>query len=253
MSCQCVTYFPGTQPIVGPDSPSILVNLMAYWKMEEGGATNREDAHTGNYDLSSTGASAPAALIGNGSLLTGSSGHYLNNSSANFGVTGAMTIAGWARHVSISLGTSGVYIVGKTDWTTFLAPPDFPTAGYMIRINPSSRYAFWRGNGATSSEVVASGFAVSYNEWHFIVAGFDGTDSFIQINNGERFSATGLVSSVGVGDFKFGEAKGVGGATPMSGPDAVFDEWGFWFNRALSLADVSYLYNSGSGRTYPFT
>lgn len=245
-----------TQALTCPGSTPPLTDLLAYWELDEPtGVSPREDSHTGNYDLTTPGGvtsvTSSTGKISNGASLTGSPGVFLENSNAALGLTGPMTLAGWIYVSSITLGGGGQYVIGKTDMTAF-APPNFATAGYMIYINASGNLAFWQGNGATSAEVVWP-IVPSYGAWHYIVAGYTGSQSFIQVNNGTRQTGSGLTPTAGSQSFMAGGAKAAGSPTSMSGPDAIFDEWGLWLNRAISTTDASYLYNGGFGRTYPFS
>lgn len=244
-----------TQTLICPGTTPPLTDLLAYWELDEPtGASPREDSHTGNYDLTTPGGvtsvTASAGKISNGASLTGSPGVFLENSNAALGVTGPMTLAGWIYITSITLGAGGQYALGKTDMATS-APPNFATAGYMIYINTSGSLAFWQGNGATTAEVVWP-TVPSAGSWYYIVVGYTGSQSFIQVNNGTRQTGSGLTPTAGSQSFIMGGLKGAGGPTIMSGPDAIFDEWGLWLNRALSTADATYLWNGGNGRTYPF-
>lgn len=242
-----------TQPLDCLPDVSPLADLLAYWKMEEGEFTTREDSHTGNYDLS-PGGSPPAlsGVIGNATRLHGTSGTYLENNSAAFGITGAMTMAGWMNFSNFTLSAGGQYLVGKMNMG-LLAPPDFPTAGYMLYFNASGQLSFWQGNGVTTAEVSWTASSLSTGTWYYIAVGYTGSQAFIQVNAGTRQTGAGLTPTAGSEPFKFGEFKGAGGATPLLGPDVRVDEWGVWLNRALTTDDVTYLYRGGIGRTYPFS
>lgn len=235
------TYCSGGSVAPEPPSPDLLTDLLAYWKMEEDGLVLKEDSHTGNLDLTPNASTAPqqAGIINFGIRLFGSPGKTLKNHDAVFDVEGAMTIAGWVNFNSVAANT---FLVGKVDKEA----PDtgLPTEGYMLYLNASSQLAYWHGNGVTTSEVF-HGMVPSDGVWYFIVCGFEGGTQFIQVNNGSRTSLVGIANTPGLLQFVFGGAR----TLSISGPDAVFDEFGVWA-RALTLAEADYLYNSGAGNPF---
>lgn len=232
-----------------PDSDSILEGLVAYWSMDGGAGGAGDDSHTGNHDLSLTFVSAVPGILSNGIHLSGSPGGHMDNSDAVFGFTTAYTVAGWVYN-RLNIAGLGAYLIGKQDkWLG--SSGGFPTEGWMLYINSGGVFSHWHGNG-TSAVEVSDPLGFNNNEWIFIVCGFSGTAQFIQVNSGTRNMALALTPTVGPRPLQFGEVKGPSNPNQLIGPDAYFDEFGIW-NRVLTLAEVEYLYNSGVGRTYPFT
>lgn len=245
-----------TQCICGPavEADDLLVDLLAFWTMDETSA-NREDSHTGNHDLtpsSNDSSLTVPGVIGNAINLIGSSGNFAFNSGAQFGITGAMTMAGWIKFTNLAAGpVNGWYIVGKQNLAT-IDPGSF-TDGYMLILNTSNKFAFWQGDGASTSAVESSVVA-STGLWYFVAVGYTGSQIFVQVNNSTRIFAAGITPSVGDEDFQFSSYKGVDPPNPPEffGSQGYIDEFSIW-TRALSEDEVSYLYNSDRGRTYPFT
>lgn len=240
-----------TQALTCPGSTPPLTDLLVYWKMEEAGGVVHEDSHTGNYDLTSNGPYAPVTgKIAQGTLMDGSPGNQLSSSNAVFGLTGAMTIAGWISFSSFApSGLGGYYLVGKQDLA--LGAPGVSTAGYMLYIKEPGVFTFWQGNGVSTAEISWSSNVIA-GAWYFIVAGYTGTNQFIQVNNGTRQQQAGVTPTVSPLDFQFSGYKGQVPDQLVGLNDATVDEWGVWLNRALSTADATYLWNGGNGRTYPF-
>lgn len=229
--------------VTPPDEPpDVTIGLLAYWAMEEATGATREDSHSGNYDLLPTlNPAQDTGKIGFGTELFGSPGSMMNNSDAVFGLTGQMTLTGWIKFNAI---TANSFLLGKQDVAPPLPSADTPSEGYMLYINPLGALAFFVGNGTSTEQIVS--IIPTTNTWYFVSCGSNGSEIFMQIDSGIRNYGPGLTPTVGSQDLEFGSRHGA-----LVGPNAIFDEWGVW-NRVLSLEEIEYLYNSGTGRTYPF-
>ncbi len=86
--------------------------------------------------------------------------------------------------------------------------------------------------------------AISANTWYFIVADYTASTKTcrIRLNNGTVYSGTGTTNpSVLTAPLTFSYPYSVG----------YYDEW-FLYKRVLTAQQITDLYNSGAGRTYPF-
>lgn len=229
--------------VTPPDEPpDVTIGLLAYWAMEEASGATRQDSHSGNYDLSPTGNPIQdTGIIAFGTELFGSPGSFMGNSDTVFALTGQMTLTGWIRFNSVTVNS---FLLGKQDIVAGVPSASTPTEGYMLYINPLGALAFWVGNGISTQQIVS--IAPTINTWYFVSCGSNGSEIFMQINAATRNYGPGLTPTVGSQALEFGSLHGA-----LSGPNAIFDEWGVW-NRVLSLEEIEYLYNSGTGRTYPF-
>lgn len=236
-----------TQCICGPvetvTSEDVLLGLVAYWAMEEN-SVPREDSHTGGYDLALAGSdmASTTGIIGNAARPQGSPGNYMQSSNAVFEITGPMTITTWF-HFDGFVATK-LHGISKADMAT--------DNGYELFIE-SQQVVFKQGDGATTAQVT-SPTVLTTGIWYFIAVGYDGTNVFAQVNAGTRATAVGMIPGVASEAFRVAGGHspfGAGGQGFLLGVKDAIDETGIW-NRALSTDEVSYLYNSGAGRTYPF-
>ncbi len=112
-----------------------------------------------------------------------------------------------------------------------------------------------------NSSIVTSTITVSANQFYLIVCGYDSDldKVFIQVNNETRVLASGGGGSSSFNDETVPFIVG-GTGSPFSEPSnpddfdnmsGVLDQLCIW-NRALTSSEVSALWNSGSGRAYPF-
>lgn len=100
---------------------------------------------------------------------------------------------------------------------------------------------FGVGLGAGGSSTFFTGFAVNDGNWHFIAITYDGSIIRVYIDNVFRGQSASVSLDTIPTTLKF-QAYQFAGA---------IDEVGFW-NRVLTLTELTTLYNSGSGLTYPF-
>lgn len=224
-------------PVDPPSDP--LTSLLAYWKMEEGAGT-RQDSHTGNLDLSDRAATQNIdGKIGNAAYFIAYPDG-LNSTSAAFAPgTNSFTIAGWVR----LQGLIDTVILGKAS-----PGPD----GYRLSFNTASSmfvFSTYRNAGATST--ISSAITISDNVWYYVACGYESGTAriFFSTNGAAKTYTTAIGGSQTDSPNPFTVGYDSGGGD-LSGR---VDELGVWFNRVLSDADIAWLYNSGTGRTYPFS
>jgi hypothetical protein len=107
-------------------------------------------------------------------------------------------------------------------------------------------------NGGSGGGVEATTFgAVSTATWYFVVAQHDSVNNLLKISVNDGTMDTSAYSA-GVGDgaadFNIGRRSYPGFADHF---DGILDEIGIW-KRMLSSAEITELYNAGSGRDYAY-
>lgn len=158
------------------------------------------------------------------------------NTNSNIGISGAntRTVNVW---INISDGTAVDYVfcmgyTGVNNW-------------FAIYIDPSEVVQY-SGYGSDFS----TGASVTLNQWHMITATYTGTHVRIYVDGNETPTSnqaktlTTTAKPLVIGnrcDYD-----------PGSYYPGTIDEIGVW-NRTLNQTEITDLYNSGSGLTYPFT
>lgn len=219
-------------PAVNPGT----TNLVAWYTLESGGT----DATGRGNDLSATGSPGyVAGVVGN--AVDCSSGNYLSRADTADLSTGDVdfTICGWVKIDT----TSG------SNWSII---DKYGGAGsglreYLVYKNPSNQAALiLSSDGNTQSiSVTASTFgALSAATWYFVAAWHDSVNNIagISVNGTSNTSAY----SSGVRDssqaFRVGHGQ-------FTGFDGKIDEV-CMYKRVLTTDELTWLYNSGAGRTY---
>ena len=218
-------------------------NLISWWKLDETSGT-RYDSHGSNNlsDINTVGYAT--GKKGNAADFEGDNYEHLkinDNASLSFG-NESFTIVCWAKFET----TSGAkVIISKFDY-------GYKKKEYEVYQKVSTyRIGFKVSqNGTTENEVLANTFGdISAGTWYFIAAVHDSTnDKMIISINGTSDSinysggCNDNTSPFAIGcEFNSGAVK--------TQYDGLVDEAAIW-RRALTADEISWLYNSGNGRTY---
>lgn len=223
---------------------SLLTSLIAYWKLDEASGT-REDSHTNDLDLTDNNTVTQATgKVDNAGQFTAANTEYLSHTDDALLRTGDIdfTFAGWVYFDSLVAARG---ILSK-------ARPQNAGGEYEVFFNTGSSAISWWVRKADNSALVtldSSGTVFSTATWYWVEVYHDAASNVIgiRINNGTaaETAITGGVFS-GTNAFHLGALNG---AFTMSGR---LDEWGFW-KRRLTSDERAALYNSGNGKTYPFS
>lgn len=213
-------------------------NLLAWWSMDETGTATRADSDTDvAYDLTANGAGVNevSGVVSNAVYLTAS--EYLSSASfPNTVHTSDFTVGMW-----INIQTSGSanwHCIGQWGASTTL---------WLLYHNPNTEILTFLVDASAGSDGVATSDATwDDTDGNIFVVGVRSGDTMTLYVNGSAQSTTGDLSSSteSSGDVDLWinrEANAYG--------DCYYDEC-FIFTEALSSDDITWLYNSGSGRSY---
>jgi len=89
----------------------------------------------------------------------------------------------------------------------------------------------------------ASTFALTDTNWHFVAAGWDGSNIKISVDGGAFVTSpySGPIFGDGTGAFQ------IGSEAASNTWNGLIDEVGIWIGRALTQTEVGQLYNNGAG------
>jgi hypothetical protein len=223
-------------PFVPSNFDSLNAGLVAYWKFDEAvsGGSRYDSVNQNNLTDSGGAFGYVAGKVGNAAHKDNTPTNEYLSIAANGQVdySGDFTVGGWWYSGNT---TSQMAIVHKgaygssTEWAIGIGYPASAT----------SKLGFGVGNC-----LIDTGVTLTANTWYLIVADYTASTKAcrLRFNNGTVYSSTGtthpVVNANGMG---FGEHYSAG----------YWDEW-FLYKRVLTSQQMTDLYNSGAGRTYPF-
>ena len=215
---------------------TLLSGLVGFWKMN-GDATDVLGVSNGTVNGSSWG----GGKIGQGLALDGTAWVDVGTNAAIH--PPLITVAGWFYFDATPANGSRIL----NDW--------HQDGGH-------DRWIFYVAGGAllwyarTNYAVIVSpsfgsfGGAIPLNTWVHLAGTFDGTTARAYRDGAEVASASGAGNILHEGSMvvRFGR-QGIG---KDAGMDGTLDEVGMW-SRALLPGEVAELYNSGAGKSHPFS
>ena len=235
----------GRSNAVRPDDapmPSLLLSdLMAYWSLDETSGDFQDASGNGNtaYDDGPTPITRGAA----GKISSGAScedfGQCLRAPISD--VAGNFSISFWLKSSTTNYYTAmSQSDIGYIGWLLTVAPAE-PTFGISFQI-----YTGWPDGAGNEGAYCVTAPEVIDGEWHHIVCVKDGFDSFIY-KDGELADANSSAFAMWTAEsllMLFDNSTALGQTLV-----GTLDEVGIW-QRALSAAEASQLYNNGNGLAF---
>ncbi len=228
----------------------LIESAVAFWRMEEASGTRTDATGRGN-DLTDNNTVAQAAgRVGNAGQFVAANSEYLSRADNADLSTGDIdfSVAAWVYLDTKPASFSrGVLTKGGIDG-------DQPNDEYGLYYNLTlDLFRFLIANGTTFNAVSASSMgSPSTGQWYFLVAWHDSIANTIniQVDDGVVDSvATTIQPQDGAGAFNVGYWGS--GAEAGRYMDGRIDAVGKW-NRVLSAAERTELYNAGNGKEWPF-
>lgn len=222
-----IAFFPFTSEAALSDS------LVSYWAFEG----NSTDSH-GSNDGTDANISYNASFgkVGQGIDCNGTTSDIDLGSDASLNITSSMTLNAW------------IDLDDKNSYRRFIAKGSetgtVDTQYAMMYHQALNKwYVYTSDRTVTYSD--AYSLAVNINEWHMVTMVFNGSNVIIYVDGANKVTGSAIAAlNSSANNLSF--CNDSAGANFANGQ---MDEVGLW-NRALSDAEVSQLYNSGSGLTY---
>jgi len=216
---------------------SLFNGLVSYWKLDStASATDSLGVYTGtNTNISND----DSGKISNAYAFNGTSSY------VSFGdilkLTTAMSISIWVK-LSSTAGEKWA-IENANDIDTY--------KGFRITVygSPINQAGFLLQNGVDDNLDFSYGPNIADGIWHHVVATWNGTTAYLYVDNSKSTGQSWAHTMAYCTTTKFNLGKSIYNSNYWTGS---LDEVGIW-NRALTDTEVSQLYNSGSGRSYPFS
>lgn len=220
-------------------------NLVSYWKFDESSG-NAADSVGSNTLTNNNTITYAAAKINNGADMESGSSQYFS-----------------------AADSAGLSFTGDMSWSFWLKPESDTQAVLMMKIGSSGQRAYYgqllssttvrlgissNGTTVTIRDVTVPTVTMDGTTWVHIVMVYDASAGSVEVftNGTSRGTNTGLPTSIfdGTTAFEFGSYQEGGARSNYY--DGALDEMGAW-NRVLTSAEVTSLYNSGAGLAYPFS
>lgn len=224
---------------VTPPSP-LLTNLISYWKLDEASGA-RADSHGSNNLTDNNTVGSAAGIINNCADFISTNSEFLSHASnASLEMSGNtdFSISGWVKITTIqsqSLITKDDDAANSRDYTF-----DYLGAGGL---------RFYIKGGST---YICDSVSITIDTWHFIVAWYDSSNGQLHLRIDDTTTYNSVTGATGTdasaAQFRIGAREYLGFEDYS---DALIDEVGIW-KRVLSSQEITDLYNSGAGLTYPF-
>jgi len=235
--------------VSSPSKSTLLNGLKGYWKLDESSGTrNDSTANANNLTDVNSNTAAGTGQINNCGVFVAANGTFLNHADATeFQMgTGDWTLSAWLKFNSN---------VASTQYTCCYGQPG--NVGYAMGVFSGGAFGNISSN-AVSTGTFAGNAIANDNNWHLVIAEASGRPSSTLITcyldnaqaDQQSHSDSGTTNNATAG-FTLG-AKADGGGGFSNKYDGSIDEVGLW-NRALTSTERSLLWNSGSGKTYPFS
>lgn len=226
---------------------SLRKGLVGYWRLEEASGTRYDCSSTGAHLSDSNTCGQVTAKVGYGSTFLASGSKFLAATSSNkiqFSLSQPFTFAAWCKPTN---NATAQLIATHFDNTA--------VRGVSFAI---------QSTGQPSLSLYSSGSAYRYNigatvitdgTWRLIVGTYDGSGSQnginLYVNNVSE--APGRAGAGSMTDLNNAGVFELGGSTASTSAcyNGALDEVGVW-NRVLSAAELTQLYNSGNGTHFPW-
>lgn len=225
------------------DSQTLLTGLRSMWRMEEASGTRADSMGVNDLTDNNTVTSA-TGKVGTAADFESTNSESLSRTAAScvgLAASGrqSFTIAAWVQLESLGGGNYRGIVTKQTA----------TVVEYEFGLGTTDVLEFgMEDSGGNNGTVVQWSSAASTATWYFVVAWYDAVAQTIniQVNNGTAQSQSFTFEPAlnGTGDFY------IGSTAPFNLPwDGLIDQVMF-YNRTLSSAERSALYNSGNGRDF---
>jgi large repetitive protein len=226
------------KPVAGGGGSSTLLNgLISYWNCNESaGDGTLHDSINGHNSVSLDASQGTVCKIGAGLTFDGTGGISMGYVADLSPIT-AITISAWVYNTA-AYGS----IISNWEYS-----PDY--YGYNLWINMWCPYFAIDGSAAGGSIQGATDIG---DAWHLVTGTYDGSYLRLYVDAVEDADAVSYIDTIAYEascPFLIGTSAAGSGQSDFV---TYLDEISIW-NRALTQAEVTELWNSGTGKTYPFS
>ena len=226
---------------------ALIDSLVSYWKLDESsdgsGAVTRVDSHGSNDLTDNNTTPSGTGIINNGSDHEVANSEYLSRADADAASLkpgdADFSIAAWLKFESLTNLTQNLvakYAEGGNQ------------RSYALRLEGTTdKPGFALSNNGIGVDQAVWGSALVINIQYFIVGTYDATANEIGVSVNDETPVTAAHAGGAVDSTA---AFMLGAQQTINFLDGILDEVSFW-DKALSSAERTQLYNAGNGLAYP--
>lgn len=233
-------------------------NITSYYKLDETSGTISLNSHNQTLNGTMISLNSVTGIIGNAYNFSSTGTPRLNastiatESAYDFDRTTAYTVSGWFKLSSNGFGTNNRIVFNKADGGFAI--------GITLMFDTNNKLIWYHRDSGTGEDSITTVGTFTDTNFHHLVAVYDGSDSANGMKiyiDGANVSTTVVLNTVSATILN-NQPFIIGNFDPIVSPPTSFpmlgilDEVGVW-KRNLSQAEITQLYNSGNGLTYPFS
>jgi hypothetical protein len=234
---------------VATSGSSLLTDILAYWKYDEDSGTNLNDEVSTHDGTAQTGSTTGIdAKIDDGVEITTSTGDIYV---PNFNISGdQLSISCWFKLDVLPSTAATDYVILNANHSVS------PYFAFEIIIKQTTDYIAFKVTNTTPTTYNAqtANSVITTGTWYHLVCVLQGAGLTMQIhlnnsnvtNTSDAWSGTIFQNNAG---WSIGNSWYDGDGT--LGVDGILDEIGIW-DKKLSTAEISELWNGGAGNSHPF-
>ncbi|CAB4152755.1 Concanavalin A-like lectin/glucanases superfamily [uncultured Caudovirales phage] len=229
--------------IAGKGTPpsSLLTNLVSVYKAE----SNANDSFGTNNGTSQGGLTYATGKSGNSFVGNGTNA-YISFPDNSWNFTGSMSINIWA-YISSSSTNSVLY----SNYYYSSGGRDY---GFLLEHQSNGNLRFYMQTLSNSPVIVSTSYSGKYNSWKMITITKLQNGALRMYVDGVNISTDNTASNIYYNSLNYSSinaARYLGATYGYLENNGKTDEIGIW-NKVLTPTEITELYNSGSGKFYPY-
>ena len=227
---------------------ALIDNLISYWKLDEASGT-REDAHSTNDLTDNNTVLAAAGIINDGADFESANTESLSITDAaqsGLAITGDLSISLWTKLESALGADEGRQFISK-------AVAGQRSYSFLLESFGGNFIDFSVSDDGTANSTAQKTWEPSAGVFYHVAVTYDASAGEVKFYiDGSQLSTTVTGMPTSIFDSTTAFYIGVFGTGTGSPFDGIIDEVGIW-NKVLTDAEVTELYNGGAGLAYPLT
>jgi hypothetical protein len=217
----------------------IATGLVGYWKFDEGvGTTASDSSGNNNTGTLTNGPTWIKGKINNALSFNGTDQSVIVNNNANLSGMSGLTVSAWVKVSSANEGST--VLLTKRHSSS-------PFNSYIIHIDmENKRYqpVVCNSSGTCNEWISSANDSIAFDIWQHVVLRYDGSEVSMYIDGVPSGNSASLSGNV------FASDSNLLIANLSPNPIFALDDLRI-YNRALSIVDITGLYNLGSGTPTP--